>query len=73
MPTAAISAPPGDPVRCIEKFKPPAFWQKIYRSTSEDAIVRELEFAERVTRSGRDLEDQDVAAFELKSSPLERD
>jgi len=30
------------------------------------SIVRELKFAERVTRSGRDLEDQDVAEFELK-------
>ena len=31
------------------------------------SIVRELmKFAERVTRSGRDLEDQDVAEFEFK-------
>jgi len=31
------------------------------------SIVRELKFAERVTRSGRDLEDQDVAEFEFKA------
>jgi len=30
------------------------------------SIVRELKFAETVARSGRDLEDQDVAEFELK-------
>jgi hypothetical protein len=30
------------------------------------SIGRELKFAERVARSGRDLEDQDVAEFESK-------
>lgn len=32
------------------------------------SIVRELKFAERGMRSGRDLEDQDVADCEFKSS-----
>ena len=32
------------------------------------SIVRELKFPERVMRSGRDLEDQDVADCEFKSS-----
>ena len=34
--------------------------------------IEVTEIRERVTQSGRDLEDQDVVEFEFKSSNLER-
>jgi hypothetical protein len=67
MPTAAISDPPGHPVRCIENLSHLRSDQKFIAQRARMSIVRELKFAERVTRSGRDLGDQDVAEFELKA------
>jgi hypothetical protein len=64
MPTAAISAPPGHPVRCIENLSHLRSDRKFNAQRARMSIVRDLKFAERLTRSGRDLEDQDVAEFE---------
>ena len=66
MPTAAISAPPGHPVLCIENLSHLRSYRKFIAQRAMMSIVRELKFAERVTRSGRDLEDQDVAEFEFE-------
>jgi hypothetical protein len=66
MPKAAISDPPGHPVLGIEKFKPPAFLLKIYRSTSKDVNCQRVEIRGETHAAGRDSEDQDIAEFEFE-------
>jgi hypothetical protein len=65
MPTAAISAPPGDPMRCIENFSHLRSDEKFIAQRARKSIVRELKFAERVTRSCCDLEDQEAAELDF--------
>ena len=72
MPTAAISVPPGHPVRCIENLSHLRSYRKFIAQRAMMSIVRELKFAERVTQSGRGMGDQDLPNSSLKSSNLER-